>query len=197
MSFFLLRARVVRGARARAGGAGASLHWRNHHPRLRPAITDGVLVVRGGKMSPSARALRRKSPRARKSRTSRQGLMPGLVDSTATSAGERAPTAPRRFSPTCASSIRLTSATRASSARRPAHHDRQRDARLRPPFERADALPEMKDGKVVDDLLIRDARGEIAGGIKMANGTNALRTAGAARFRGRAPNPPRSCASSL
>lgn len=33
----------------------------------------------------------------------------------------------------------------------------------------------LRNGKVVDDLLIKDAQGNIAGGLKMANGTNSLR----------------------
>ena len=49
----------------------------------------------------------------------------------------------------------------------------------------------LKDGKIIDDLLIKDARGEIAGGIKMANGTNALRPAAPGPFPGRAPSQPR------
>lgn len=34
----------------------------------------------------------------------------------------------------------------------------------------------LRAGKVVDDLLIKDAQGNIAGGLKMANGTNSIRT---------------------
>ncbi|MCC2671899.1 MAG: amidohydrolase [Armatimonadetes bacterium] len=34
-----------------------------------------------------------------------------------------------------------------------------------------------RDGRTIDDLLIRDAEGKIAGGIKMANGTNPIRSA--------------------
>jgi Imidazolonepropionase and related amidohydrolases len=33
----------------------------------------------------------------------------------------------------------------------------------------------LRRGKIVDDLLIKDAQGNIAGGLKMANGTNPLR----------------------
>lgn len=33
----------------------------------------------------------------------------------------------------------------------------------------------LRRGKIVDDLLIKDAQGNIAGGLKMANGTNSLR----------------------
>jgi imidazolonepropionase-like amidohydrolase len=39
-------------------------------------------------------------------------------------------------------------------------------------------------GKVVDDFLIKDAQGQIAGGMKMANGTNSLRTDGSGPFPG-------------
>lgn len=35
----------------------------------------------------------------------------------------------------------------------------------------------LKDGNIIDDLLIRDAQGTIAGGMKMANGTNSRRAA--------------------
>ncbi len=36
----------------------------------------------------------------------------------------------------------------------------------------------LRDGKTIDDLLIKDSQGNIAGGIKMANGTNSIRTSG-------------------
>lgn len=38
----------------------------------------------------------------------------------------------------------------------------------------------LRNGDTVDDLLIRDANGRIAGGIKMANGTNSIRSGGGA-----------------
>ena len=42
----------------------------------------------------------------------------------------------------------------------------------------------LRRGNVIDDLLIRDAQGVIAGGIKMANGTNPLRAGGSGPFPG-------------
>lgn len=42
----------------------------------------------------------------------------------------------------------------------------------------------VKDGRVVDELLIRDAQGNIAGGLKMANGTNPLRPGSTGPFPG-------------
>lgn len=42
----------------------------------------------------------------------------------------------------------------------------------------------LRDGRIVDDLLIRDSRGQIAGGIKMANGTNSLRPGSNGPFPG-------------
>jgi len=42
----------------------------------------------------------------------------------------------------------------------------------------------LKDGRVIDDLLIRDAEGNIAGGLKMANGTNSLRPNATGPFPG-------------
>jgi len=42
----------------------------------------------------------------------------------------------------------------------------------------------LRAGKIVDDLFIRDARGEPAGGIKMANGTNSLRPGSTGPFPG-------------
>ncbi|HWS55148.1 MAG TPA: amidohydrolase family protein, partial [Pyrinomonadaceae bacterium] len=42
----------------------------------------------------------------------------------------------------------------------------------------------LRRGKIVDDLFIRDARGEPAGGIKMANGTNSLRPGSTGPFPG-------------
>ncbi|HEX8476066.1 MAG TPA: amidohydrolase family protein [Pyrinomonadaceae bacterium] len=42
----------------------------------------------------------------------------------------------------------------------------------------------LRKGNVIDDLLIRDAQGIIAGGIKMANGTNSLRPGSTGPFPG-------------
>ncbi|MFN2454116.1 MAG: amidohydrolase family protein [Pyrinomonadaceae bacterium] len=42
----------------------------------------------------------------------------------------------------------------------------------------------LRNGRIVDDLLIKDAQGNIAGGMKMANGTNPLRTEGTGPFPG-------------
>lgn len=42
----------------------------------------------------------------------------------------------------------------------------------------------LRNGKIVDDLLIKDAQGNIAGGLKMANGTNSIRTGGSGPFPG-------------
>jgi imidazolonepropionase-like amidohydrolase len=42
----------------------------------------------------------------------------------------------------------------------------------------------LRNGFVIDDLLIRDAQGNIAGGLKMANGTNSLRPASPGPFPG-------------
>ena len=42
----------------------------------------------------------------------------------------------------------------------------------------------LRAGRIVDDLLIKDARGNVAGGLKMANGTNSLRPGGSGPFPG-------------
>ncbi|MBC7909880.1 MAG: amidohydrolase family protein [Pyrinomonadaceae bacterium] len=42
----------------------------------------------------------------------------------------------------------------------------------------------LRKGKIVDDLLIKDAQGNIAGGLKMANGTNPLRPGSSGPFPG-------------
>lgn len=42
----------------------------------------------------------------------------------------------------------------------------------------------LRTGRVVDDLLIRDANGNIAGGLKMANGTNPIRPGSTGPFPG-------------
>jgi imidazolonepropionase-like amidohydrolase len=42
----------------------------------------------------------------------------------------------------------------------------------------------LRNATIIDDLLIRDAQGTIAGGIKMANGTNSLRAGTAGPFPG-------------
>ena len=42
----------------------------------------------------------------------------------------------------------------------------------------------LRAGRIVDDLLIKDAQGNIAGGLKMANGTNSLRPGSPGPFPG-------------
>ena len=42
----------------------------------------------------------------------------------------------------------------------------------------------LRSGKIVDDLLIKDAQGNIAGGLKMANGTNSIRPGSTGPFPG-------------
>ena len=42
----------------------------------------------------------------------------------------------------------------------------------------------LRSGKIVDDLLIKDAKGNIAGGLKMANGTNSIRPGSTGPFPG-------------
>jgi imidazolonepropionase-like amidohydrolase len=42
----------------------------------------------------------------------------------------------------------------------------------------------LRNGRTVDDFLIRDAQGNIAGGLKMANGTNSLRPSSPGPFPG-------------
>ena len=42
----------------------------------------------------------------------------------------------------------------------------------------------LRNATIIDDLLIRDAQGTIAGGIKMANGTNSVRAGSAGPFPG-------------
>jgi imidazolonepropionase-like amidohydrolase len=42
----------------------------------------------------------------------------------------------------------------------------------------------LRSGRIVDDLLIKDAQGNIAGGLKMANGTNPIRPGSTGPFPG-------------
>ncbi len=42
----------------------------------------------------------------------------------------------------------------------------------------------LRSGRIVDDLLIKDAQGSIAGGLKMANGTNPIRPGSTGPFPG-------------
>lgn len=42
----------------------------------------------------------------------------------------------------------------------------------------------LRSGRIVDDLLIKDAQGNVAGGLKMANGTNSIRPGSTGPFPG-------------
>lgn len=151
-------------------------------PIAGPAITDGVLVVHRGKIvAVGSRASVRIPADAQTISASGKVIMPGLVDSHShvgggTGADGSAPIQP---------DVRLLDAinVRHSSIQR-AQAGGITTANVMPGsghlLSGQTLYLKLRDGRTVDDLLIRDAQGRILYGIKMANGTNPLRSGAAA-----------------
>jgi imidazolonepropionase-like amidohydrolase len=151
-------------------------------PIAGPAITDGVLLVQRGKIvAVGSRASIRIPADAQVTNATGKVIMPGLIDSHShvgggTGADGSAPIQP---------DVRLLDAVnvRHSSIQR-AQAGGITTANVMPGsghlLSGQTLYLKLRDGRTVDDLLIRDAQGRMLYGIKMANGTNPLRSGAAA-----------------
>jgi len=146
-------------------------------PIVGPEIPDGTLVVQGGKIRAVGPATSTPVPSGAERHDVRgKILLPGLVDSHSHigSVEGADSTAPIQPDARVLDSINV------------------RDAGIRKAqaggITTANVMPgsghllsgqtlylKLREGNVIDDLLIRDAEGRIAGGMKMANGTNSRR----------------------
>ena len=164
-------------------------------PIAGPEIADGVLVVRGGASWPWASAATSACRRGRSATTSRAG-------DPARAGGHPQPhrrprgadaSAPIQPDVRVLDSIDVREPGLPEGAGR-RHHHRQRDARLRPPAQRADALPQAARRRH-DRRPARSATP--TGSSPAASRWPTARTRGARRpSRARAPSRPRWCASS-
>lgn len=149
-------------------------------------IADGVLVVEGGKIT-AVGARGKVTPPAGAEVIDAKGkvIMPGLVDSHSHVGGGGGGDGSAPIQP----DVRLLDSFNA-------RHSSLRRARAGG-ITTVNVMPgsgmllsgqtlyiKLRQADSVDGLLIRDAKGNIAGGIKMANGTNSLRPGGAGPYPG-------------
>ncbi len=147
-----------------------------------PEITDGVLVVhRGRVVAVGPKSSTRIPADAETINAAGRVIMPGLIDShshvgSGSGADGSAPIQPdvRLLD---AINVRHTSIQRAQAGGITTANVMPGSGHL---LSGQTLYLKLRDGRTVDDLLIRDARGGYLYGIKMANGTNPLRSGAAA-----------------
>ncbi len=151
-----------------------------------PAITDGVLVVHQGKIvAVGPRSSVRIPAEAERHDATGKTIMPGLVDThshvgSGSGADGSAPIQPDARI-LYSINVRSSGLQRAQAGGITTVNVMPGSGHL---LSGQTLYLKVKDGRVVDDLLIRDAQGNIAGGLKMANGTNSLRPGSTGPFPG-------------
>ncbi|HEV3469580.1 MAG TPA: amidohydrolase family protein [Pyrinomonadaceae bacterium] len=142
-----------------------------------PAVEDGVLVVHKGKIvAAGPRSAVAAPPGAQVVDAKGKTIMPGLVDTHSHIGNGSGGDASAPIQP----DVRILDSidVRGSGLRR-ARAGGVTTVNVMPGsghlLSGQTIYLKLRAGKIVDDLFIRDARGEPAGGIKMANGTNSLR----------------------
>lgn len=155
-------------------------------PISSPVIEDGVLVVHRGKIvAVGARGSVTIPPDAQTVDTSGKVIMPGLVDTHSHIGGGAGGDGSAPIQP----DVRILDAINArDSGLRRAQAGGITTVNVMPGsghlLSGQTLYLKLRDGKIIDDLLIKDAQGRIAGGIKMANGTNSLRPGTSGPFPG-------------
>ena len=143
-------------------------------------IANGVLVVQRGKILAVGSVSSITIPPGAETRDVRgKVIMPGLVDSHSHIGGAQGADGSSPIQP----DVRVLDAV---DVRHPSIQKAQAGG-----ITAANVMPgsghlisgqtlylKLRDGRVIDDLLIKLADGTIAGGLKMANGTNSIRTPG-------------------
>jgi imidazolonepropionase-like amidohydrolase len=146
-------------------------------PIAGPEIPDGVLVVQNGKIlavGPSAST--RIPPDAQQQDLHGRVVMPGLVDSHSHIGGPEGADSSAPIQP----DVRILDAVNPrSSSIQKAQAGGITTANVMPGsghlLSGQTLYLKLRDGNTIDDLLIHTADGRIAGGMKMANGTNSIR----------------------
>jgi imidazolonepropionase-like amidohydrolase len=151
-----------------------------------PAITDGVLVVHRGKIVAVGPRARVSIPRDAEVVDVRgKFIMPGLVDTHSHVGGGSGAdgSAPIQPDARILDSINVLDSglMRARAGGITTVNVMPGSGHL---LSGQTLYLKLRDGKVIDDLLIRDAKGQVAWGIKMANGTNSLRPGSTGPFPG-------------
>jgi len=148
-------------------------------PIAGPEIADGTLVIQNGKITAVGPSASTTIPAgARREDVRGKVLMPGLVDSHSHIGGPEGADSTAPIQP----DIRILDALnpRASTIQK-AQAGGITTANVMPGsghlLSGQTLYLKLRDGNTIDDLLIRLPDGRIAGGMKMANGTNSIRAA--------------------
>lgn len=145
-----------------------------------PAISNGVLVVHNGKIVAVGPSSSTRIPaNAERHDVSGKVIMPGLVDTHSHIGGGSGGDSTAALHP----EVRIMDAINA--------RDTGFKRALAGGITTVNVMPgsglllsgqtiylKLRNGLTIDDLLIKDSQGNIAGGIKMANGTNSIRATG-------------------
>lgn len=147
-----------------------------------PAIADGVLVAHRGKIvAVGPRASVRVPPDAQTVDASGKVIMPGLIDSHSHIGGGAGADSSAPIQPDVrildAFNVRDPSIRRAQAGGITTANVMPGSGHL---LSGQTVYVKLRSGRTVEDLLVRDARGQMLYGIKMANGTNPLRSGAAA-----------------
>ena len=147
-----------------------------------PAISDGVLVVHRGKVvAVGPRTSVRIPPDAQSVEASGKVIMPGLVDSHSHIGGGAGADGSAPIQPDVrildAFNVRDPSIRRAQAGGITTVNVMPGSGHL---LSGQTVYLKLRNGRTVEDLLVRDARGQMLYGIKMANGTNPLRSGASA-----------------
>jgi imidazolonepropionase-like amidohydrolase len=149
-------------------------------------IDDGAMVVEGGRIQAIVpRAQVRVPANAQVVDVTGRTIMPGLVDTHSHIGGGGGADASAPIQP----DVRILDAidVLASSVKR-ARAGGITTVNVMPGsghlLSGQTAYLKLRNGRIIDDLLIRDAQGNPMGGMKMANGTNSLRPGGSGGFPG-------------
>jgi imidazolonepropionase-like amidohydrolase len=151
-----------------------------------PAITDGVLVVRGGKVLAVGSRASVSIPREAEVVDVRgKFIMPGLVDTHSHVGGGSGADGSAPIQPDARI---LDSINALDSGLMRARAGGITTVNVMPGsghlLSGQTLYLKLREGRMIDDLLIRDAKGQVAWGIKMANGTNPLRPGSTGPFPG-------------
>jgi imidazolonepropionase-like amidohydrolase len=150
------------------------------------SINDGVLVVRNGKLvAVGARSSTRVPTDARVVDLSGKVVMPGIVDTHSHIGGGSGADGSAPIQPDVrvldAVNVRDTSLMRARAGGITTVNIMPGSGHL---LSGQTVYLKLRRGSTIEDLAIRDAAGNLAGGIKMANGTNPLRANSTGPFPG-------------
>lgn len=148
-------------------------------PVAGPEIVRGVLVVQGGKILAVGSEDEVRVPAdAVRHDLGGKVIMPGLVDSHSHIGGPRGGDSTAPIQPDCrvidAINVRDAGIQKAQAGGITVVNVMPGSGHL---LSGQTVYLKLRDGNTIDDLVIRDAEGSVAGGMKMANGTNSIKAA--------------------